>query len=210
MTSSRRIGTERASNRQALIDAAAVVLQEEGYAALTARRIAEQAGLKPQLVHYYFRTMDDLVVAVIRKWGDEGLKRVVRASTSKELLKALWKSGTDDKASALAMEVLAMAMNRDSIREETLRFLEQERTLQREAIERHFEAIGYKPGNPPMSIIMVLTGIARLLAREKALGFSLGHDEIEAGVEAWLDSFYAQIPDGPERTDETEIAGEFE
>ena len=40
---------------------------EEGYAAVTSRRVAAKANLKPQLVHYYFRTMDDLFLAIHRR-----------------------------------------------------------------------------------------------------------------------------------------------
>ena len=49
---------------------------EEGYAAVTSRRVAAQAGLKPQLVHYYFRTMDDLFLAAYRRRADQGLERL--------------------------------------------------------------------------------------------------------------------------------------
>ena len=46
---------------------------EEGYAAVTSRRVADAAGLKPQLVHYYFRTMEDLFLEVFRRRAEEGL-----------------------------------------------------------------------------------------------------------------------------------------
>ncbi len=52
---------------------------EEGYAAVTSRRVAAQAGLKPQLVHYYFRTMDDLFLAAYRRRADQGLERLAQA-----------------------------------------------------------------------------------------------------------------------------------
>ena len=45
-------------------------MRDEGYAAVTSRRVAEQAGLKPQLVHYYFRTMDDLFLEMFRRGAD--------------------------------------------------------------------------------------------------------------------------------------------
>ena len=51
MTSSRRIGAPDAKNRVVLLDAAEQMLLEEGYAAVTSRRVAHRAGLKPQLVH---------------------------------------------------------------------------------------------------------------------------------------------------------------
>ena len=63
-SSPRRIGAEDSKRRAQLLEAAELLLLEEGYAAVTSRRVAAKAGLKPQLVHYYFRTMDDLFVAV--------------------------------------------------------------------------------------------------------------------------------------------------
>ena len=46
MASARRIGAPDAKNRGVLIDAAEQLTLEEGYAAVTSRRVAERAGLK--------------------------------------------------------------------------------------------------------------------------------------------------------------------
>src|SRR5215470_9049592 len=74
MASERRIGAPDAKNRTVLLDAAERLMLEEGYAAVTSRRVAEKAGLKPQLVHYYFRTMGELYLAVFRRRADQGLE----------------------------------------------------------------------------------------------------------------------------------------
>ena len=74
MTSARRIGAPDAKNRGVLLDAAEQLMLEEGYAAVTSRRVAEKAALKPQLVHYYFRTMDELFLAAFRRRAEEGLE----------------------------------------------------------------------------------------------------------------------------------------
>ncbi len=81
MTSSRRIGSPDAKNRTVLLDAAEQLMIEKGYAAVTSRRVAERAGLKPQLVHYYFRTMDDLFLEMFRRRAEEGL--AVQAEVAK-------------------------------------------------------------------------------------------------------------------------------
>ena len=44
-----------------MLDSAEDILREEGYGALTSRRVAERLGVKQRLVYYYFRTMDDLI-----------------------------------------------------------------------------------------------------------------------------------------------------
>ena len=50
--STRRIGAADSKSRARLLDAAEQLLLDDGYAAVTSRRVAAKAGLKPQLVHY--------------------------------------------------------------------------------------------------------------------------------------------------------------
>src|SRR6187200_1291576 len=78
----RRIAGPNAKNRAVLLDAAERLLLAEGYAAVTSRRVAAEAGLKPQLVHYYFATMDELYLAVFRRRAEEGLARQATALES--------------------------------------------------------------------------------------------------------------------------------
>jgi TetR/AcrR family transcriptional regulator len=59
-----------------LIEAAERLMREEGYAAVTSRRVASKAGLKPQLVHYYFRTMDDLFLAILEQGAGQDRVRL--------------------------------------------------------------------------------------------------------------------------------------
>jgi len=54
-------------SRLRLIEAAYDLLGEEGYHTFSARQVAQRAGLKPQLVHYYFRSMEELVIAVFQR-----------------------------------------------------------------------------------------------------------------------------------------------
>src|SRR5262249_23627983 len=60
MASSRRRGDESSATRALLLEAAEDLMREEGYPAVTTRRLAGRVGVSNQLVHYYFRTMDDL------------------------------------------------------------------------------------------------------------------------------------------------------
>src|SRR5258707_5844689 len=104
MTSSRRIGAPDAKNRVVLLDAAEQLLLEEGYAAVTSRRVADAAGLKPQLVHYYFRTMEDLFLEEFRRRAEEGLGVLATALESPHPLWALWTVSTMPQATRLTME----------------------------------------------------------------------------------------------------------
>src|SRR5215472_961066 len=95
MASPRRIGAPDAKNRAVLLDAAEQLMLDEGYAAVTSRRVAAKAGLKPQLVHYYFRTMDDLFLAMLARQSEAGLDRQAKALASDRPLRALWELVTD-------------------------------------------------------------------------------------------------------------------
>src|ERR1700731_1138234 len=90
MTSARRIGAPDAKNRTLLLDVAERLMIEEGYAAVTSRRLASRAGLKPQLVHYYFRTMEELFLEVFRRRGEEALEVHAQMLQSPQPLWALW------------------------------------------------------------------------------------------------------------------------
>ena len=55
-----------AGARERLMEATAQIMRDEGYAAATSRRVAARAGVRSALVYYYFPTMDDLFLAVLR------------------------------------------------------------------------------------------------------------------------------------------------
>jgi AcrR family transcriptional regulator len=104
MKTNRRIGAEDSATRRMLLDAATRLMIEEGYAAVTSRKVAARAGLKPALVHYYFRTMDDLFVALVRRGARQNLARYAGALASPRPLRALWKLSSDPAGVTLTTE----------------------------------------------------------------------------------------------------------
>src|SRR5438876_3067271 len=167
----RRIGAEDSKTRALLLDAAEKLLLDEGYAAVTSRRVAAKAGLKPQLVHYYFRTMDDLFVALVRRGAEQNLKRQARALASPQPLRALWAFSTDPAGTAFIMEISALANHRKEIRAEWAASAEQFRELQHEALTSVFEGYGVDPAElPPEARGDMLPAISALPAMDEALG----------------------------------------
>ena len=51
MATERRIGSESSETRKRLLDIAERLMLDEGYAAVTSRRVASLAGVNPALVH---------------------------------------------------------------------------------------------------------------------------------------------------------------
>ena len=84
-----------AGARGKLIEATARVMREEGYAAATSRRVAAEAGVKQALVYYYFPTMDDLFVEVLRAGAEAALVRMRALLADDDPLRALWLMNSD-------------------------------------------------------------------------------------------------------------------
>jgi AcrR family transcriptional regulator len=180
----RRIGASDSKTRLRLVDAAAQLMVDEGYAAVTSRRVAAQAGLKPQLVHYYFRTMDDLFVEVLRRGADENLARFERAIAADGSLRTLWKLNADDRGAAFTIEFVALANHRKAIRAEIARYAERWRAVQLEALTVALADAGITPDQlPPVVGLLLMTGLAQVLAIEQALGVTAGHDDTIAYIE---------------------------
>jgi AcrR family transcriptional regulator len=187
MTSARRIGAPDAKNRGVLLDAAERLMLEEGYAAVTSRRVAEKAALKPQLVHYYFRTMDDLFLAAFRRRAEEGLEAQARVLQARQPLWALWRFSTDPAATAITSEFIALANHRKALKAEIAYYAERFREEQRKALSMVLDRYGIDRAEVPALVWSVLmTSISRVLVIEQALGMSAGHAEIVAFVERYL------------------------
>jgi len=187
VASPRRLGAPDAKNRTVLIDAAEQLMLEEGYAAVTARRVAARAGLKHQLVHYYFRAMDDLFLAVFRRRAEQGLERQAQALASGQPLRALWQHSTDTRDTTLVMEFMGLANTREAVRSEIARYAERSRVAQVEALARLFaEGRLTSDACSPEVLTVLLTSVSRVMIMEQALGMTVGHAETAAFVEGWL------------------------
>ncbi len=187
MTSPRRIGAPDAKNRGLLLDAAERLMLEEGYAAVTSRRLAHKAGLKPQLVHYYFRTMEDLFLEVFRRRAEEGLRVQAQALQSSQPLWALWRFGTDPGFTRISMEFMALANHRKEMRAEIAYYAERFRDEERQAVTAALRRYGVQRDDvPPVVWTVLMTSLSRMLVLEQAIGMSGGHAETMELVESYL------------------------
>jgi AcrR family transcriptional regulator len=67
-----------------ILDAAATLLVEDGYAQLSIRKIAARAGIRPGNLQYYYRTKQDVVRALLDRYLAESVRAIeqrVAAST---------------------------------------------------------------------------------------------------------------------------------
>lgn len=184
--------------RQRLIEATAKIMRDEGYAAATSRRVATEAGVKQALVYYYFPSMDDLFVEVLRAGAEVSLERMREALTHDDPLLTLWILNNDMRATALNTEFMALANHRKAIRTELKAFAERVRDIETAAVAVALRARGLDLDDyPPVAISMLIAQTARSLCNEDAVGVTLGHDELRAFVERQLELLTARAPEAP-------------
>lgn len=180
----RRVGAENSLTRTAILEATEQVLVEEGYAAASTRRVAARAGLKPSLVHYYFPTTDDLLIAVYRRSAEWANEELAKALADPDPLLALWHYTIDTTRTALTIEFMAMAAHREPLKAAIAEHSGQTHALQVEAVER---ALGDRAKElPPVVLVSVISALGRSLVMEAGIGAGKGHVEAIAWFEEWL------------------------
>ena len=193
----------REATREALIEATAQIMLDEGYAAATSRRVAAKAGVKSALVHYYFPSMDDLFVAVLRDKAENNLALQRQAIAETQPLHALWQLNSAHDAQ-LFTEFLAMANHRKAIRSEIVAYAMRFRDLEEGVVTLALKARGVDLELfPPVVMTMIMGGLARMVLHEQGLGITRGHDQATAFIQRCLDQFempsWEQSQPEPER-----------
>jgi len=187
LAAARRNGSTDSETRTGLLDAAEQMMLDEGYAAVTSRRVADRAGVNSGLVYYYFGTMDELFLAVFRRRAEWMLERQAEALASDQPLWALWTVTHDQANTALNLEFLALGNHRKAIMTEVANYSRRFRRQQLDALSGVLEGYGLDPQEwPPASVILLLSSVSRFLLMEDSYGLDLGHAETIEIVERLL------------------------
>jgi AcrR family transcriptional regulator len=186
---SRRIGATDSATRSKLLDAAELLMMEDGYAAVTSRRVGAKAGIAPQLVHYYFGTMDDLFLEVIRRRSEAGLAEFARAIEGDVSLRDLWEFLSGRAQSGMEIEFAALANHRKVVGAEIAKYGERFRQLHADGVGRALDRYGLpRTTYPPEVLTLLMTGVAQILALEEAVGMSAAHEDTKVFVERLITS----------------------
>ncbi|HET7741374.1 MAG TPA: helix-turn-helix domain-containing protein, partial [Mycobacterium sp.] len=188
MATSRKAKSDDGGARLRLIEATAQIMHDEGYAAATSRRVAAMAGVKQALVYYYFPTMDDLFLEVLKVGADVALAQMRTALTDDDPIRALWHINSDARGTVLNTEFMALANHRKVIGAELKAYAERVRDIETAAVTMVMRANGVDlDAYPPVAIAMLVAQTARSLGNELAVGVTTGHDELRALVERHID-----------------------
>jgi TetR/AcrR family transcriptional regulator len=112
---------------------------DQGYAAVTTRRVAAQADLNAQLVHYYFRSIDELLLEVFRRRAEKGFEMFAQLLERDLSLRTVWNFGLSEPVAKFNIEFAALANHNQSIRAEMSHYVERYRQIQLTAVTRILE-----------------------------------------------------------------------
>lgn len=201
MATERRLGSPDAKNRTVLLDAAEQLMIDEGYAAVTSRRVAEKADLKPQLVHYYFRTMDELFLATFRRRAEQGLAAMAQALEAPKPLWELWRFMTDPSATRFTLEFMGLANHRKALHAEIALYAARARAEQTKALTTILDRYGIDTSGVPAVVwTFFATGASQVLVFERSLGMTDGHPDILRFVDDQIRALEGDPPDADEAT----------
>ena len=181
---------------QALLDAAERLLVSEGYARISTRRLAQEAGVNHGLVHYYFGSMEELFIQVLERFTAALIARQ-RAMYAADLpfiekWRTAWRFHEEDLAAGYPKiwhELQAMAWNDPGLRDRVARVNGEWRAVLREAFTRALEEYGVTTAEPPLDGLVALgMMIAQGTQTDRLLGTDEGHAAMLAWIDGWLQS----------------------
>ena len=191
---------DNSDTRARILDATEQIMLEEGYAGVSYRKITSKAGLKSNLIHHYFKTMDDLFIAAFQRREGDHVGRLASATSSANPLQDIWAMTIDGASSKLVLEYNALACHRPALREYIAMSAARDRKTVTGALETIFGRYNIDQEiYPPKVVAMAMAGLARAFALERALGTYDGHAESLAVVDRLLASFESAPTPSPRR-----------
>jgi AcrR family transcriptional regulator len=186
----KRVRRDPATTRALILDATERIMVDEGYAAVSSRRVAQELQLNGATIHYYYPTTDDLFIALHQRMRERRAHAFEDVLRSEQGLRALWDFHASDSHSALGVEFLALANHRKAIGDVLARLTNQDRDAQAQALEEHALSTSIDPrGLSPKALTIIMVALSRTLANEERLGIKEGHDDVRAFVDRLLDRY---------------------
>ena len=188
------ISPARTANEETFLDAAERLLVSSGYAGISVRRLAEEAGANHGLVHYYFGSMEELFLRVLERFTLRLIERQRAMYSTDAPFIDKWRTAMryldEDLAAGYPkvwFELQAMAWNHPEMRTRVTRVNDEWREVLTEAFTKAAKDYGLDRKRFPVEgmVTLVMTfNVGMMLERME--GISTGHDELLGGIESWL------------------------
>jgi AcrR family transcriptional regulator len=181
----------RSAAEGALLDAAERLLVDVGHAGITTRRLADEAGVNHGLVHYYFGSIENLLVRVLERFTAEltARQRAMYAADTPFIEK--WRQAMrylvseDVEYEKIWLELQALAWNRPELRERVDHVNNEWRSVLLEAFEEPHRQYGFPM--PLETLVSLVITFNEGIILERLSGITTGHDELLTWIDGWLE-----------------------
>jgi AcrR family transcriptional regulator len=186
----------RETNIEAFLDAAERLLIRQGAAGISTRRLAEEAGQNHGLVHYYFGSVDELLLQALERFTSRVLERQRAMYETDAPFAEKWRTAMSYIEEDLAAgypkvwaELEALAWNKSVLRRRLRSVSDEWRSLLRDALMEAIEEYGLDHERFSAEVWATLVmQFNKGLLLERLLGFDRGHTELLAAIDGWLAS----------------------
>ena len=167
------------------------MLVDAGYGAITTRRLAEEAGVNHGLVHYYFGSVENLLVLTLERFTERLITRQREMYAADMPFLEKWRTAmrylmSEDVAyEKVWLELQALAWSRPDLRERVDRVNAEWRATLTEAFAEPREQYGIEmPLDALVSLVMTFNvGIMV----ERLSGVTDGHQQLLEWIEGFLE-----------------------
>ena len=188
------ISTARSANEEAFLDAAERLLVTTGYAGISVRRLADEAGANHGLVHYYFGSMEELFLRVLERFTLRLIERQRAMYSTDAPFIEKWRAAMrfmdEDLAAGYPkvwFELQAMAWNHPDMRERVRRVNDEWRDVLTEAFTKAADDYGLDRRRVPVEAMVSLVMTFNVgMMLERMEGVTTGHEQLLGSIEGWL------------------------
>jgi AcrR family transcriptional regulator len=181
----------REAAEDALLDAAEQLLIDVGYAGVTTRRLAEKAGVNHGLVHYYFGSIENLLVRTLERFTERLITRQRELYAAELPFLEKWRTAMryltseDVGYEKIWLELQALSWNDPELRERLAKVNDEWRSVLLEAFDQPRRDYGIDmPVDALVSLVMTFN-LGIIL--ERLGGIDTGHRELLDWIERRLD-----------------------
>src|SRR5438874_5719095 len=192
MTKTSTATAGRTTAEDALLDAAERLLVEVGYAGITTRRLAEEAGVNHGLVHYYFGSNENLLLRALERFTDRLIARQRELYTADLPFAEKWRTAMryltseDVTYEKVWLELQALGWNNADVRARLARVNAEWRAVLTDALREPHRELGIEL---PLEALVALVMTFNLGIIVERLGdIETGHTELLEWIERWLSS----------------------
>ena len=180
----------RAQTEEAFLDAAERLLVELGSPSVTTRRVAAEAGLNHGLVHYYFGSVENLLVRVLERFTDRLIarQRAMYADPTVPFAEK-WRTAmryleADREYQKVWYELQALSWNRPELRERVGHVHDEWRGVLLEAFAEPRERYGIPI--PLEALVTLVITFNEGIMLERLSGIESGQRELLDWIDGWL------------------------